>query len=1292
MWDPLRTINGRYDLLHQLGEGGMGRVWLAYDRKTGKHVALKILGKGTGSSSPGTVLADLRREYGMLRALQKRGTALFVEVYEFGWGRRDNGERFVFYTMEYVRGAHIGHYTWANEDELVYLLRLLTIVLAQLEEAGIVHGDFKPPNILVVRTFEPRALGEETDWRANRPWPKVVDFGLGQEWMRMEEMARDPGKALEGRIGRSLRWMPPELLAAQDAGNKPVLTERADVYSMGMVWYELAAGKPAFPHAAESEILAAKRDPGYRLPLVEHVSPRLNELLRWMASPEPEARPRPLEIEAALREVSPRVTVDTTRSGLGTALRRIAYVEPQRAYEVARQIRESLAAPGPRVFVLDGPAGLGKRRLVAELRSALGRETQDAIGEAATRLVRMQVVELSGAQRPLDHLGPCLAQLLDGPAGQEFLVENSEVASGPLSARLLARQAQRFLEAFIARRGEGVVVAVEEIQELDRDVRALLLDLAERLSRQPIVLVLVGELGTGTEELRADLRDHPRIVLDPLDEHGTELFLSRQLGGKRPTQELVDHVHQRTGGLPGRIEEELHALHSDGLFEQREDGCVGLKRLPAASSGYLGLASRLHRDEKRVLGLLASMPRMAIEVGEAASALRLDVNVVAGALRRMHGMGLAAQSEETSYVMDDIHLARTILEQAISTKARLGLERAAASLCSRWAEQRPATASEMRLREARHLLAAGDIESGASAALRAAAERQSLRYFGQALDLYTQVIASMERHGAGRPGGNDLLFQALMQVAPLYKRFEKAERAMAAAQQAIDLARIGLTTTHIARGLLELARACDGSSKDLREQALEEAWSLCERLPSTDDHIAREVLLERARRFAQSRETREQALQGFEQVIAMHRDAAQSVSPRVVIDLARCRLELFDERDQRAKGFQEMTEALALARQQHDVEAEAHAHRGLLRYHLYFDRYPDAKKHAAEGALLFEQLEDLDNKHYCQSNLITLEVLSGPLDRVESHARELLAELPRGHHRAATASLDIAEASYHVGDYLQALHGARSWKNHERLPLRGRALRLAGRCWAELGHHPRAFERFARIKDEVSRLGADLQGGKSWENLLNDLEIARVELRLAQSIKRFGVAAPSTMTTSDLVAMLNEGGERAAKHEQDVYGACLKSMLLEAQAMEGLEPDPREADETIERVRSTGAAIAIMEIHYHLANAFVAFDAVRALGFARDGVHTSGMARDVGFLWRLHGIAGDIYAGLGQPVAARASYSKALTLIRGCFNRLVRHKQRALAFMRDPYKRHIIGALGKGHADRADKTMAGARA
>ncbi|MFN7971341.1 MAG: protein kinase [Acidobacteriota bacterium] len=1293
VWDPLRTINGRYDLCHQIGEGGMGRVWLALDRKTAKHVALKILGKGSGSLSSNSILSDLRREYAMLRDLSKRARHLFVEAYNFAWGRRENGERFIFYTMEYVPGAHIGLYTWAEPDEYIYLCRQMALVTVHLEEANIVHGDVKPANILVVRSIAPRKVGEDMDWKASKPAIKVLDFGLAQEWRRMEEMAREPGTRLEGRVGRSFRWMAPEILEAEDAGKRPIITGRCDVYSMGMVFYELAAGWPAFPQKKEAEVLKAKRDPSYSPPPVKHLSPQLNDLLRWMMSPEPEARPRPDEILAALRDISPTVTVDTGRSDLGSTVRRIPYVEPERTYEVARELRESITTPGAKLFVLDGPAGIGKRRLVNELRGALGRETHDAIG-AAGDLPRLHVVEVSGAQRPLEQLGPNLSQLFDGPASDEFLARGAEPGPGPLSAKLLARQALRYLDSFVVERSEGVVVAVEEIQELDRDVRSLFLDIAERVSRLPIVFLFVGELESGTDDLRTDLEKVRRIKISPLDERGTSLFLSRQLGGKRPAQELLDHIHQASRGLPGRIEEELQSLRAGDLLQRREDGSVGMKR-PATRSGYVGLAKALDRQAKVVLSIFSLMPRTPIDVKDAAMVLGLGADGVAAETKKLLGLGLLAQTEDAAFQVEDIHLARSLWEQVVPRKERARLHGVAAALCSRWAEERPERADELRHREARHRLDAGDLAEGVPLALRAAAERQSLRYFGQALDIYGKVIDALTRPTVRRgPRENESLFHALMRVAPLHKKQERFEAAMTVAGQAVELARRELGAGSEALALLEQARCCGTADKGMRDRSLDRAWDLaCQLAPGAED-VVREVLVERARRLAQSRETREAALEAFERVIAMCESARKPVPPRVVIDLARCRSELFDERDQKERGLREMTEALALARQGRDVEAQAHAHKALMRFYLCFDRYPDAKKHAAEGALLFDQLEDVEGKHYCQSNLITLEVWSGPLERVESHARALVAELPESHQRVATASLDMAEAFYHLGDYVQALTESRRWKGHDSLPLRNRARRLAGRCWAELGLHGRALRRFALAKSDVSRQAAEFPGGADWENLLNDLEVARIQLRLLQNARRFeGVSEKSAeaMPIPDLVSVIAQGIDRAANHGQDVYGATLQAMLLEAAAIRGTVPDPRAADAAIERLRDTGAEIAFTEMHFHLAQAFAKSDPARALGFAREGLHTPGLARDVGLRWRLYGIAGDLYADAGQHASARESYSKSLALIRGCVNRMLRHKTKAVAFMRDPHKDQIIDRAAASRDTRLEKAM-GARA
>ncbi|HLF56450.1 MAG TPA: serine/threonine-protein kinase, partial [Thermoanaerobaculia bacterium] len=220
----------QYRILERLGEGAMGEVYLAQDRRLERPVALKILRRS--GADAGELRARLLAEARAASALSHPNVAV---VYEVGEAESD-GERVDFLALEYVAGDPLDR--WA-ERERPSLDRLLAIAiqiaegLAAAHARGFVHRDVKPSNVLVT-------AGDRV---------KVVDFGVAAAGAaRLSELSTwsraptggAPGARSAGEIAGTLLYMAPE-----QALGRPI-DARADLYGLGAVLYELAAGAHPF--------------------------------------------------------------------------------------------------------------------------------------------------------------------------------------------------------------------------------------------------------------------------------------------------------------------------------------------------------------------------------------------------------------------------------------------------------------------------------------------------------------------------------------------------------------------------------------------------------------------------------------------------------------------------------------------------------------------------------------------------------------------------------------------------------------------------------------------------------------------------------------------------------------------------------------------------------------------------------------------------------------------------------------------------------------------------------------
>ena len=212
---------GHYKLLQQLGEGGMGTVYLAEQTEpVQRRVALKIIKAGMDTRQ---VIARFEAERQALALMDHPNIAKVLDVGATASGRP-------FFVMELVKGVPITQYCDQQHLPLRDRLELFVPVCQAIQHAhqkGIIHRDLKPSNVLV-------ALYD------GKPIPKVIDFGVAKATnQRLTE------KTMFTEIGSiigTLEYMAPE----QAELNNLDIDTRADIYSLGVMLYELLTGSPPF--------------------------------------------------------------------------------------------------------------------------------------------------------------------------------------------------------------------------------------------------------------------------------------------------------------------------------------------------------------------------------------------------------------------------------------------------------------------------------------------------------------------------------------------------------------------------------------------------------------------------------------------------------------------------------------------------------------------------------------------------------------------------------------------------------------------------------------------------------------------------------------------------------------------------------------------------------------------------------------------------------------------------------------------------------------------------------------
>jgi eukaryotic-like serine/threonine-protein kinase len=223
--DPLvgQVIGGRYRVTQLLGEGGMGRVYLA-EQQMGtnvRKVAVKTL-QAQFAKDP-QVLARFHRECGTVSELEHPNTIQF-----FDFGQTPDGQLYI--AMEFVQGESVSDALKRGPMPADRAVGILAQVCGSLEEAhsrGVIHRDLKPDNIILTQ-------------RAGRPdFVKVLDFGIAKR-SEAKDQAQEQKLTQQGMVLGTPPYMSPEQFTGKQ------LDARSDIYSLGVMAYEMLTGRLPF--------------------------------------------------------------------------------------------------------------------------------------------------------------------------------------------------------------------------------------------------------------------------------------------------------------------------------------------------------------------------------------------------------------------------------------------------------------------------------------------------------------------------------------------------------------------------------------------------------------------------------------------------------------------------------------------------------------------------------------------------------------------------------------------------------------------------------------------------------------------------------------------------------------------------------------------------------------------------------------------------------------------------------------------------------------------------------------
>ena len=530
-----------FDILRPVGEGGMGIVYLAFDKRYQAQVALKTIAKMSPAS-----LVRFKNEF---RALADVAHPNLVRLFELL-----GDDNVWFFSMEFVDGESFFSYVRPGTPRDTLDLQRLRVAFPQLVEAvaaihaaGKLHCDLKPSNVLV----------SHADNRV-----VVLDFGL------VTEIEAPIWAAGGDTIAGTVAFMSPE----QARGVR--LTEASDWYTVGVILYQALTGRLPLDHPELAVLLSMKQEVVPPAPLeLDPVLPAdLSELCMQLLAREPSARPRGAEI---LRRLDRRAGPEAAMKG--------RFVGREAPLALLHDALRDVRAGQARTVYVHGTSGVGKTALTTRFL----RDVTDGALVLSGRCYERESVPYKALDSVIDALAvrlksiPDAAALLHADVGHlarlfpalsqvEAVLEMASRTPVVAEVREVRRRASRALR-YLLRGLAGrylLVIAIDDLQWSDLDSTELLSTVLG--AANPPRLLFLGsyrsEHATTSTVLSTLLSRHPPAVQIQVGQLSDDEVarLVRHMRGAAVTPAIIDTVIRESGGVPLFVEQLMHALDEVG--------------------------------------------------------------------------------------------------------------------------------------------------------------------------------------------------------------------------------------------------------------------------------------------------------------------------------------------------------------------------------------------------------------------------------------------------------------------------------------------------------------------------------------------------------------------------------------------------------------------------------------------------------------------------------------------------------------------------------------------------------
>ncbi len=725
-----RPLQGRYQLEEEIGQGGMGVVYRANDTVLNREVAIKVL-SDTGMGEEGR-----ERLWREAQAAAKLNHPNIISVYDVA---EINDRPSI--VMELVKGETLRAQRPGEMDAIVAVARQVCAALDHAHAHGIIHRDLKPENILMT--------SDST--------VKLMDFGL----------ARSRGASrltAEGALIGTVFYLAPEQAMGRE------IDGRADLYSLGILLYELTTGRLPFtaddPVAVISQHLYAPVVPPRAHN--EQIPHTLDALIVRLMSKRPEDRPASAaEVLQTLEQLDTASTDVVEELSLLERIVRGRLVGRGSELNQLRDLWARALQGRGHLALISGEPGIGKTRLaremsvVAQLNGAVVLAGGCYEYEAAAPY--LPFVEGLRGWAQAQNLDALRAKL--GAAAPEVakLIPEIETRLGPLTPnpplppneerlRLFDNLAY-FFQSLAAT--QGLLIVLDDLHWADQGTLSLLHYLLRRL-RDARVLILAAyrevELDR-THPLSAALVDWnrerlaTRLALGRLTVAETGAMLAALFGEANVSSELSDAIHRETEGNPFFIEEVAKSLVEQGEIYRVEAGWerkeIAELTIPQSIKDAIGRRlSRLSAGCTDVLHTAAALGKVfsfgeLAAVGSVSEEQLLDALDEAGAAQLVRAEG----GEAFAFTHDKIR--EVLYEELNPIRQRRLHQRIGEGLEKIYAAAREAHVADI----AHHFIQSGDLQKGLTYSLEAAIQARRLFALEEALHYYLRAAECAEALG-----------------------------------------------------------------------------------------------------------------------------------------------------------------------------------------------------------------------------------------------------------------------------------------------------------------------------------------------------------------------------------------------------------------------------------------------------------------------------------------------------------------------------------------------------------------